>query len=40
LAGYEEVEEAPESGEVLLDGRRGAVVFFDIRGNMDRLNIG
>jgi hypothetical protein len=40
LAGHEEVEEAPQRREVLFDGRRGAIVFFDTGSDMDRLNIG
>jgi hypothetical protein len=34
------VEETPQDGKVLLDGCRGSVVFFDVGGDMEWLNIG
>jgi hypothetical protein len=40
FAGYEGVEKAPESGEVLLHRSGRPVVLFDVGGDVDRLNIG
>jgi hypothetical protein len=40
LPGRQKVEETPEGGEVLLHSGGRPVVFLDIGGDVDRLNIG